>query len=119
MPIFPTLNSGAVCQYPTVFGSSVSVQILQFVDGSDQRFSLQTGVRRRWQIKLDLLTTSEGSTIEQFFVSQAGTFSAFEFPDPISGKLIPNCRFDSPVLERELTGLDTESLSLWIIETHG
>ncbi len=118
MPIFPTLNSGAVCQFPTVFGSSVSVQILRFLDGSDQRFPLRTGVQRRWQIRLDLLTNSEGSKIEQFFVSQAGIFASFDFPDPISGALVPNCRFGNPVLERELTGLNTEALSLWVIETH-
>ncbi len=118
MRVFPTLNSGAVCQYPAVLGSGVSVQVLRFIDGSDQRFRLQSGSRRRWHINLSLLTTAEACALEQFFVAQSGSFSAFDFADPLTGTLVANCRFGSPVLNRELTGLNAEALSLWVVETN-
>ena len=119
MPVFPHLNSGAVCQYPTTLRSSVSVEVLRFLDGSDQRFRLQGRVRRQWQIRLNLLTTVEAGAIEQFFVAQGGLFSPFDFPDPVSGTLISNCRFSDAALERDLTGLNIEALSLWVVETNG
>ena len=40
MSTFPLLKSGAVSQYPTTVTQAQPVQVIRFVDGTDQRFSL-------------------------------------------------------------------------------
>ena len=116
---FPILRSGAVTQYPTsvVFGQSV--QIFQFLDGSDQRFLNQGRQYRRWQIHLDLLSESEMNQLEAFFVTQQGEYSAFEFPDPISNQNVPNCRLGAAEIVSDFVGVDKGSSMLWVIETNG
>ena len=119
MLAFPHLDSGAVCQYPTLIGTHVAVAVLKFLDGSDQRFRLRAGVHRRWRITLNLLTTPEASMLEQFFVAQSGSSTPFDFPDPVSGTLVSNCRFSDGSFDRQLLGLNVEALSLWVVETNG
>ena len=49
MANFPLLSSGAVVQYPTPLVVGRQAHVIQFVDGSDQRFAAR-GVRlRSWQ----------------------------------------------------------------------
>lgn len=119
MATFPTLNSGAVAQYPVSVISGQSVQVLRFLDGSDQRFLNQGRQHRRWQINLDLLNESEISQIQAFFVAQQGEYSTFNFPDPISNQMIPNCRLGTAGLIADYIGISNSSTTLWVVETNG
>ena len=119
MAIFPLLHSGAVTQYPAPQTSGQAVQIIRFIDGSDQRYLMQGRTFRQWQIQLSLLTDSELQQLEGFFAAQQGDYSPFTFPDPISGTNVPNCRFGSSFLTTQYDGINTSATSLWVIETNG
>lgn len=119
MGIFPALSTGAVTQYPAPVSTGQAVQVVRFLDGSDQRYLMQGRTFRSWQIKLELLTESETAQIEAFFASQQGDFATFTFPDPHSGAEVPNCRLAAPSLTSEYVEADACSTSFWVIETDG
>ena len=117
MTIFPLLSSGAVTQYPTPMTSGQAVEVIRFVDGSDQRYLMQGRTFRQWEIQLSLLTDDELQRLEAFFLAQQGDYSPFIFPDPISGTNVPNCRFGNSSLLTEYDGVNASSTSFWVIET--
>lgn len=119
MATFPALQSGAISQYPLPMAQGQQTQVIRFLDGSDQRYLLQGRTFRRWEIKLTLLTDTEISGLENFFIEQQGSYGIFDFPDPISGSDVPNCRFGNPSLSSVYEGLNMNSTSLWVIETNG
>lgn len=119
MTTFPMLNSGAVTQYPTPQSSGQAVQVIRFMDGSDQRYLMQGRTFRQWEIQLSLLTDVELQQLEAFFGAQQGDYTSFIFPDPISGTNVPNCRFGNPALLTECDGVNAHSTSFWVIETNG
>lgn len=117
--LFPALSSGAVVQYPASVIAGQNVQVVRFLDGSDQRYLQQGRIFRSWQIRLSLLTETEIAAIEAFFVAQQGDYLPFSFPDPFSGTAIANCRLASPGIASQYEGVDTVATSLWVIETNG
>jgi hypothetical protein len=119
MTTFPLLNSGAVTQYPAPLTSGQAVQVIRFVDGVDQRYLMQGRTFRQWEIQLNLLTDIELQQLEAFFLAQQGDYTAFVFPDPISGTNVPNCRFGTSSLLTEYDGVNASSTSFWVIETNG
>lgn len=119
MTTFPLLSSGAITQYPAQSLIGHSVNVIRFLDGSDQRF-LNIGKQyRRWRIQLDLLSDEEIASLEAFFSSQKGMYSPFSFSDPFSRSQILNCRLGAPDLVTEHSGVNISSTSVWIIETNG
>jgi hypothetical protein len=119
MAQFPLLNSGAITQYPAAVTYGQAVQVVRFLDGSDQRYLSQGSVLRMWEIRVDLLTDAEIFAIEQFFEGQNGNSQFFSFPDPITNVLTPNCIFGSPEIAFAYTGVNTSSTSFWVLETKG
>lgn len=119
MAIFPLLTSGAVTQYPTSMTNGQAVQVIRFVDSSDQRYLMQGRTFRQWEIQLSLLTDNELQQLEAFFAAQLGDYAPFTFPDPISGTTVPNCRFGNPALVTSYDGVNASSTSFWVIETNG
>ena len=117
MSTFPLLSSGAVTQYPAPQTSGQAVQVIRFIDGSDQRYLMQGRSFRQWEIQLNLLTDAELEELEAFFAAQQGDYSPFIFPDPITGANIQNCRFGNPSLVTEYDGVNASSTSFWVIET--
>src|SRR5689334_14065483 len=96
MPTFPLLSTGAVAQYPLSRLTSYATDVIQFLDGSQQRCLTRGKKLRRWQISLSQLNETELSLLEQFFDSTQGNFSVFTFTDPFTGDLVPNCRLLNP-----------------------
>lgn len=119
MATFPLLSSGAVAQYPLLFGVSQGTSVIRFLDGSDQRFLTQGRQFRSWEVRLELLSDNELEQLETFFDAQQGTYSVFSFPDPISGTEIANCRLGASELNATYGALNAGSTSLWVIETNG
>jgi len=119
MATFPTLSTGSVSQYPMPLGAGQTVDVIRFLDGSDQRYLNQGRMLRQWLIRLDLLNDAEIQTLEAFFTAQSGDYSSFTFPDPFSGNSVPNCRFAAPELVSEYVGADISSTSFWVVETNG
>jgi FAD/FMN-containing dehydrogenase len=90
MPSFPALKTGAVAQYPAKRQIRFSTQVVEFIDGTEQRFREYTQALRRWVIRLDLLDATEVQALATFFDS-VGPVSPFSFTDPWDGSIHPNC----------------------------
>lgn len=119
MATFPNLNTGAVAQYPMTLGTGQAVQIVRFLDGSEQRFLHQGRQFRRWHIDLSQLTSKETSAIEDFFEQQSGEFGLFSFPDPYSQTEVPNCRIGSSEFQMEVSAISSVTTNFWVVETNG
>jgi hypothetical protein len=119
MNTFPKLASNAVTQYPAVLQSSHAVQVLEFLDSSDQRFLLQPKSLRLWRVNLNQLNDAEILAIENFFSNQQGEYSTFIFADPFSGTDVVNCRFATPDLISTYSDVNNTSTSCWVMETNG
>ena len=119
MANFPLLSSGAVVQYPTPLVVGRQAHVIQFVDGSDQRFAARGSRLRSWQIQLTLLNESETAALESFFEEQGGEYETFTFPDPIGQAPVPNCVLGSPTFTTHYLSTDIGSASFWVLETVG
>ena len=119
MPTFPRLTSGAISQYPTQIVNQQAVQVLRYIDGSDQRFLNQGRQFRRWQIRLNLLSEAEMYALENFFEDQIGDYSIFTFIDPFSNLVVPNCVLGNPSIVSEFLERGQCATSLWVVETNG
>ncbi|HZS55931.1 MAG TPA: hypothetical protein VFA65_16130 [Bryobacteraceae bacterium] len=118
MNTFPAITSDAVTQYPAAIEYSQGVQVIQFLDGSDQRYLLQPRMLRMWRINLTLLNEDEIQKIESFFAAQQGMYSPFVFADPFTETNVNNCRFAAPELVTSYIDVDNASASCWVIQTN-
>jgi len=90
MATFPALlKTGAIAQYPLSRTVSLSTQAVQFLDGSQQTYSLSGAGLRRWELKLDLLDETEVSAVIAF-AEQIGT-GTFSFTNPVTGETAAKC----------------------------
>ena len=119
MNTFPAISSAAVTQYPAVIQYSQPVQVLEFLDGSDQRYQSQPLPLRSWRINLAQLNEDEIQLIENFFMNQEGANTPFTFPDPFSGTAVNNCRFAEATLLTTYVDVDNASSICWVVETNG
>jgi hypothetical protein len=93
--------------------------VIQFLDGTDQRFAAR-GIRlRSWQIRLTLLNEAEIAALEAFFEEQSGEYTPFTFADPFSAMNVPNCVLGSPTFVTNYLSADIGSTSFWVLETAG
>ena len=91
MATFPVLKTGAVMQYPAVVTIRYSNQLIQFVDGFEQRYRDYAAPLHEWLIRLELLDEEEIRSLEQFFTDQDGQFESFVFVDPMDNVTYPDC----------------------------
>ncbi|HWQ55524.1 MAG TPA: DUF2460 domain-containing protein [Bryobacteraceae bacterium] len=101
---FPVLKTGAVMQYPGAKELRVATDVVQFVDGGEQRYRDFGSALRRWLIRLDLLDEGELAEIEGFFTDCQGAFGNFAFTDPWDGTEYPNCSLEQDSIETVLEG---------------
>jgi hypothetical protein len=94
MALFPKLTTGAVAQYPAMRTIEHRTRVIQYTDGTEQRVSRTRVPVRRWIVKLDQLTEREANDVSSFFVQVRGRAGTFEFEDPWSSEIIPDCRFE-------------------------
>ena len=114
---FPKLSTNVVTQYPAKRHLTFVTQILQFLDGSEQRFRLWPSPLRLWSIRLDLLTEHELNTFRDFFRSRAGEAQSFRFVDPWDGVEYANCRLEGDYFEAVLRGEEQGAVSLLVRES--
>lgn len=119
MNTFPLVSTAAVTQYPAVIQYSQPVQVLEFLDGSDQRYQMQPVALRAWRINLTQLNEDEIQVIENFFMNQQGANTSFAFQDPFTGAIVNNCRFAESTLLTTYTDIDNSSTICWVVETNG
>ncbi len=116
MSAFPKLKTLAVMQYPAEKRMQSSTRVLQFLDGSEQRFREFERPLRRWVISLELLDSREWSEIEAFFISMQGRTGAFSFTDPWDGTDYQNCSFEEDDIRIDILGEQHAQLAVIIRE---
>jgi phage-related protein len=114
--MFPTLKTGATLQYPAKRTLQFNTDTVRFLDGSEQRYRDNPSVLHRWTIQLDLLDESEMAALDQFFVSNQGSFGSFSFTDPWDGTVYPNCSLSADSFAFQLRGEMRGKTSLVICE---
>ena len=95
---FPRLKTGALTQYPTARELARPMEAVWFLDMGRQAYLDRRGSLRRWRLRLNSLDESELAAIVEFFTTMRGSLGRFEFEDPATGEVVPNCRFDEDVL---------------------
>ncbi len=116
MSVFPTLQTGAVLQYPASKSFGLSTQVVRFFDGSEQRFCDYTQVLNRWVVQLNMLTETELNSLREFFRIQDGAAGVFAFADPWDGTVYPSCSLETDVMTDVLTGEGRAKTTLIIRE---
>jgi hypothetical protein len=116
MASFPNLKTGAVAQYPATRVLDFDNRALRFVDGSEQRYRYSAGPLRQWGIKLDFLDEGEMAALEEFFLSNRGSFEDFEFVDPWDEQSYPHCSLEADGLEVAAISEMWSATSLTVVE---
>jgi len=99
MASFPTLKTSAVAQYPASKVITFQIQVLRFVDGTEQRYRDSAGPLHRWVIRLSDLDETELATLEQFLQANQGSYGSFSFTDPWDNQTYPNCSFSRDAMD--------------------
>jgi hypothetical protein len=95
------------------------VDIVRFLDGSEQRCLVRGRKLRRWLVSLAQLNESELASVEQFFEEAQGNAQLFTFIDPLTSDAVPNCRISNPSITTQYKALGSGAASVWIEETNG
>lgn len=82
-------------QWPATRGMYFSTDVLEFADGSEQRFRNFSQYIRRWVVQLDELDEDDLTLIEAFYGQQQGQVGTFSFVDPWDGTMHAECQFDN------------------------
>src|SRR5437879_574409 len=115
MSSFPVLKTGAVLQFPASRALEFSTDVIQFIDGSEQRFRGYAGQYRLWMIRLNALDETELQKMRSF-AQDNGATGLFSFTDPWDGTVYPSCRIDGTGIEDLLSGPAQAATSLVIRE---
>ena len=91
MSNFPALKTGVLSQYPVQRTIRFSTDIVQFVDGSEQRFRNFEAPLREWTLSYDLLDEPELQSLRDFFRTLGGSAGNFAFTDPWDPAQHPDC----------------------------
>jgi len=116
MSDFPTLRTGAILQYPAQSSIEYKTQVLQFMDGSEQRFRDFKAPLHRWLIQLELLDDSEMHQLREFFRMQRGSAEDFIFTDPWDGVQYPSCSLEDDAVAEEFVDEGKGRTSLTVRE---
>lgn len=101
MATVPSLSTGVVLQYPATRSRSYKTQVVEFLDGGEQRFSQFPRPMHRWEIRLDQLTEQELETILTFVQEVQGPADTFSFVDPWDGKQYATCSLEAANMTAE------------------
>jgi hypothetical protein len=105
MPLFPTLKTGAVAQYPLDLTVRFQTESVRFLDGSQQRYRIRGNGLRKWSIQLNMLDGEELTLLVEFAELQGST--PFAFTDPATGETAIKCviaedRFEAIALDETI-----------------
>ena len=98
MSTFPVLTTGAVIQFPATRATQFATDVVQFIDGSEQRFRAYAQSYHRWIINCDALDETELNNIRTFVQGVNGAVGVFSFIDPWDSTVYPKCSIEGDVL---------------------
>jgi hypothetical protein len=116
MSTFPVLKTGASAQYPVTRSLVHATRVLQFLDGSEQRYRRYGKVQHTWVVRLSLLDEMELQQYENFFRIQRGKHGSFSFTDPWSGREYANCSMDTDTVDLDSQDVGRGSITVRIRE---
>jgi len=119
MSAFPSLKTGAVLQYPAQKEVRFATEVVQFIDGSEQRFRQYQTPLHRWMIRLELLDQGELQVLREFFRTQAGGAESFAFTDPWDGTIYANCSIEGEEMVQQLVDEMKGKTSLTVRQNRG
>ena len=82
---FPTLQTGAVAQYPAARVRDHRTRVVEYTDGTEQRFAEMGAAQNRWHLRLSNLSEDEAVAMARFFTAARGRSGTFSFTDPFTG----------------------------------
>ena len=94
MSTFPALKTGAVTQLPAHRTLQFATDVLQFLDGTEQRFSNYATSCHRWSVSFDVLDEAELQNIRSFVQQMNCAVGVFSFTDPWDGTVYTNCSLE-------------------------
>jgi hypothetical protein len=104
MSTFPVLKTGAVIQMPASRTIQFATDVVQFIDGSEQRFRSYAQAYHRWIVKFDLLDDAELRNIRAFVQQVNGAAGLFSFTDPWDGTVYATCSLEDDTITDSVTG---------------
>ncbi len=116
MARFPTLKTGAVAQYPLRREQRSATRVVEFLDGTEQRYALTARPRRRWVVRLEGLDEEEVGRLFSFFLQERENGTGFEFTDPQDGREYSGCQFEEDTVAIEAASLAGALMTLTIRE---
>ena len=115
MGTFPVLKTGAVIQVPATRTIQFATDVVQFLDGREQRFRSYVQPYHRWSVKFDALDETELQNIRAFVQQVNGAAGSFSFTDPWDGTVYAACSIEGAVAD-SVTGPMQSGTSLFIRE---
>lgn len=112
---FPTISRGDVCLYPVTRTLSAATRILQFTNGTEQRF-VSAPILDGWVFQYAALSAADVGTLQSFFDDQKGAFDA-TWSLPFLGGTFTGCCFDQDDFSPVRAVNNRHSLSLKIRQT--
>ena len=97
MLYYPQLTSGAVCQLPVTYRTSIRTVTNELLGGDTLRMGDPNDGIVRWQLRYSNLTDTEWSSIEQLFEAVEGRLTTFTFLDPTDNLLMWSEDWSRPV----------------------
>ena len=119
MSTFPVLNSSAVLQFPASRTLSYSTDIVQFIDGTEQKYRAYGRPVHSWEIKLDALGEDEVQRVMAFVQQVRGPLDTFAFTDPWDGLVYPSCSLAGETATAEFLESSRARTRLVIRENRG
>ncbi len=119
MASFPTLSTGAIAQYPLGCTQQFATDVLQFTDGTEQRYRRFAAPLRQWTLRFSMLTETEMAALLEFFQQRQGAAETFSFTDPNTGAVYPGCRFASDIAQADLDANGRGAATLVIQQERG
>ena len=116
MSTFPVLKTGAVIQFQTSRMVQFMTDVVQFMDGAEQRFRDYPLPFRRWIVTFDALDEAELHNIRVFVQQMNGAVGLFSFTDPWDGTVYSKCSMEADAVAESLTGPTQNGTSLVIRE---
>ena len=114
MADFPTLKTGAYVQDGSAAVVRFGTRVIRFSDGTEQRFRDRKGPRRRWMVRLDLLTDQEVDLLANFIDARQGRHGSFSFFDPFDQIEYPDCSLESDSHLFDLREHQNTAATIWV-----
>ena len=104
MSTFPVLKTGVITQVPANRNIYFSTDVVQFVDGAEQRFCSYAQPYHRWSVNVAALDEAELQNIRLFIQQMDGAVGLFSFTDPWDGTVYPTCSIEGDDLSDSTAG---------------